>query len=227
MEDIIANLRFNINDYIVKKTLEYNNSEMDEIISNIGLNMYNYENNIELMTDKQLLNNEEYKSIQNLLHVFEKIKIFLQECDTKIYIGYESMFVYFKSLNSRDCKNYITIYTNRNFIINVTIEHLHLANGNNEYVANCCETSTHKDNDDIKLNFYIRIHKYDNTTITNENIQQYIFTKRDNYSSNNIDNIDKYKKIIINIMKNTNIHYLYLDYLLLHDNNVSREFIKY
>lgn len=225
MEKIIDTLKLNINEYIESKLCKYQNTELDNKILNIRDDMYNYSENIKKMLDKNLISKQEYDSIKNIFHLFEKLKIFLEICDTKMYIGYESIFTYLKSEKPYVSDRLIKIYTNRNIIININIGNLNLSCCGSEYCATCNFIPTDKKDAEININLIIKM--YNNLTeINTENIKNYVYEKNiyGGYPNNIV--IEKYVEIFKKIMKNTEMHNIDLDYLLINDNNLSKGFME-
>jgi hypothetical protein len=222
MEKIIDTLKLNINEYIESKLCRYQNTETDNLILNIRDNMYNYSENIKKILDKNFISEDEYNLIKKIFHLFEKLKIFLEISNTKMYIGYESIITYLKSIKPGDNNRYIKIYTNRNIIISVYIG-FHTFSSY-EITARCDFLSTQKEDGDINLNIFIRMHN-DSKEINIENIKNYIHIENSNILNHGIK-INRYVEIIKKIMNNTEMHKIDLDYLLINDNNLSKRFME-
>lgn len=89
MNKIMETLQLNINEYIETKLCKYQNEETEQQLQNIRKDMFNYKKNFQKMLNKGLINEQQFEYIKNdWFHYFDILETFLEECNTKMFIGF-------------------------------------------------------------------------------------------------------------------------------------------
>ena len=220
MEKIIENLRSEINGYVESKLLKYQNESTEREIIEIRKDMYDYKENIKKMLDKQLITQNEYDYVKHLFFMFGVLKVFLEICNTKIYIGYESITQLLKTRDNKDIMYNFNIYTDRNIIIKINRSRL-------DSYYSLYFNSINKNDDN--LSFIIYIHNLGNEEQINiQNIQNYILHRDHNPHIGVIDpyTFKKYVEILKNTTRNMDYYLMDLDYLMISRNEVVKGFME-